>query len=730
MSISKRESVLFNIRLSCGLVLLNVVFLNLLLNSTSLGRIDLTDGNIHSLSEVTENIVSNLAEEVHITGYFSQVENMHEEIRPFVPAVRDLLQSYGDASEGMVDVEFIVPEDDEEAEQKALSEFGIVPSSFAFRDRSESGVRSFYFAVVIEYPASTPVTIGLGDLVQRNLFDEGASIELKNVEFEITRALKKAISGFESKRQLFSLFKHNSVIRTFLSPSNKLPELFKDVPDNVRKVVAKIADSSQGKVKWDDVEVPGDDAGRKALMTRYQAQAIAFPGQEEPFYLSAIIELDGAPVAELPLWRLTDQALAEFDIRQMIEGFYRRRTKGLLRTIGVAQMQPEQDPRAMQMGQRQEPAPFMALEEELRRTFDVESIDLGSARSIPDSVDLLLVMEPRTLSEAALYAIDQYVMRGGPTIVCADRNDFPMPRSLGDFNATAIETGMEDLLKSWGVELSDEVVFDDLSGEFFFEAGPQQAGGRGRRGASRVVDIDWPGAPLVGRDEKGANRDSPALAGFEEIRFWLPSAVRVTETDGIESTELFRSSDRAWLRNLPTTLTPDFRLDKKRGFVVPGDDKLATHLFGVLLQGRFESYFAARPIPGVEPSEADSTEAPETTATVTAPLKQSRPETRVIVISDGDWLHNREAGFTAQIGPPYGYFDRNILAMRGLVDWLLLDDDLIRIRSRGRSFRPLEKLEEESINTITFMNFSIPLASVLLLGIVVFLRRSRRKSLV
>ncbi len=725
MSNASREFTRFNIRVGIGLVVLNVILLNVLLSQGSLGRWDLTDGDIHSLSDVTSNIVSNLSEEVHITGYFSQTENMHEEIRPFVPAVRDLIQSYGEASNGRVTVSFVVPEEDEEAESKALSDFGVVPSSFAFRDRSESGVRSFYFAVVIEYPASKPVTIGLSDLIQRNLFEQEARIELKNVEFEMTKALKKAISGFESRRHLFSRFEHTATIRTFLSPSEQLPDLFKEVPGHVRKVIEDIADSSLEKVTWADISVPSTDEGRRELMAKYQAQPIAFPGQETPFYLSAIIDLDGKPVAELPLWRLSDQAMAEFDIRQMIEGFFKRRTKGLLRTIGIAQMTPPQDPRAMQMGQRPPPAPFMALEEQLRGTFEVESIDLGSAQSIPDSVDVLLVMEPRSLSESALYAIDQYVMRGGPTIVCADRNDFPMPRNLSDFNATSIETGMEDLLSSWGVQFSEEVVFDDDSGDFFFQAGPQ-GGGRGR-----VKDVAWPGAPLIGRNEESANRECSALAGFEEARFWLPSALEVSAVANIKSTPLFRSSEKAWLMKLPCTLTPDFGLDPKRGFVLPDDEKLSQHLLGVLLQGKFASYFADRPIPSNESTATDDdNEAPTQDAPITAALKSSRPDTRVIVIGDGDWLDNREAGFTAQIGPPYGYFDRNMAAVRGIIDWLLLDDDLIRIRSRGRSYRPLEKLDEEEIDSITLMNFTLPLGGVLLMGILVLFRRSKKQSLI
>ena len=116
-----------------------------------------------------------------------------------------------------------------EAEEKATNRYGIQPNAFAFRDQREQGVRSFYFGIVVEYAAAEHVTIQLGDIVKpRNLFEQEQKLELKNLEFALTRAIKKSIFGLESQRELFAKFPGKAVVTTYITPEDELPELFKE----------------------------------------------------------------------------------------------------------------------------------------------------------------------------------------------------------------------------------------------------------------------------------------------------------------------------------------------------------------------------------------------------------------------------------------------------------------------------------------------------------------------
>ena len=278
----------------------NIIIFNILLRDVHGLRVDMTDGNIYSVSEVTERIVSELEEEVTIKAFFSDVDKIKDDMRPFVPEIKNLLEEYVALSKGRIRVDYIVPEADKAAEAKYQSEFGLRPMIFPYRDQSGEGVKSFYFALVVTYPATKPITIGFDDLVAQNIFEEKQSIELKNVEFEITRAIKKVVFGFESQRGLFSKFDGKMAITTYCSPKEELPELFKEVPEQAQRVLETLAKNSSGKLVHLNGELPADDNARMLLTRRVGVEPMRLPLQEGQFYLWAALEVNGRAYQPIP----------------------------------------------------------------------------------------------------------------------------------------------------------------------------------------------------------------------------------------------------------------------------------------------------------------------------------------------------------------------------------------------------------------------------------------------
>ena len=69
------------------------------------------------------------------------------------------------------------------------------------------------------------------------------------------------------------------------------------------------------------------------------------------------------------------------------------------------------------MGQAM-PQPWVVLEQ-MRQTLEVQ--DLGTdTESIPDEIDVLMLVHPKGLSDRTLYAIDQFVLGGGRALVFVD----------------------------------------------------------------------------------------------------------------------------------------------------------------------------------------------------------------------------------------------------------------------------------------------------------------------
>ena len=120
----------------------------------------------------------------------------------------------------------------------------------------------------------------------------------------------------------------------------------------------------------------------------------------------------------------------------------------------------------------------------LRQTNQVKTV-ATDAQVIDPDIQVLLVAEAQNLSDATLYAIDQFVMRGGRLMVMVD----PWSEAMA---ATPSPTGMpptdtssdlKKLFDAWGIEFDPTKVVGDLTGAWRVRAsaGRARAGGELRR---------------------------------------------------------------------------------------------------------------------------------------------------------------------------------------------------------------------------------------------------------
>mgnify|MGYP005661948173 FL=1 len=84
---------------------------------------------------------------------------------------------------------------------------------------------------------------------------------------------------------------------------------------------------------------------------------------------------------------------------------------------------------------------------------------------IADDIGLLLVMHPKEFSDSLVYAIDQFVLRGGKTIVMVDPNgraDLASPMNqMG--RQPQIASNLPKLFEKWGVDYDVSKVSGDPS---------------------------------------------------------------------------------------------------------------------------------------------------------------------------------------------------------------------------------------------------------------------------
>ena len=94
-----------------------------------------------------------------------------------------------------------------------------------------------------------------------------------------------------------------------------------------------------------------------------------------------------------------------------------------------------------------------ALLRELRQVFDVETLP-SALDTVPAATDVLMLVQPRGLPERTLFAIDQFVLRGGGAVVFADPHSELEARG-GRPGATP-DSGVARLFEAWGIRLLPE----------------------------------------------------------------------------------------------------------------------------------------------------------------------------------------------------------------------------------------------------------------------------------
>jgi ABC-type uncharacterized transport system involved in gliding motility auxiliary subunit len=132
------------------------------------------------------------------------------------------------------------------------------------------------------------------------------------------------------------------------------------------------------------------------------------------------------------------------------------------------------------------------------------------------------------------------------------------------------------------------------------------------------------------------------------------------------------------------------------------------------LEGRFRSHFADRVVPSADGGEAE----PDTTAEAGKLLESQ--DTQILVMGNSFFLQDN---FIVQ-------FPENLLYFQNVVDWLTLGPELIGIRSRGATDRPLKELSDGAKTVIKTVVTLGPALIVVVIGFLRMVSRRRRRAAV
>ncbi|MCB9663302.1 MAG: Gldg family protein [Alphaproteobacteria bacterium] len=663
------------------------------LQPVTAARIDLTEGGEYSVSATTRRILAELEEPLFIDGYFS--ERTHPKLAPLVPQIRDTLAEYAIAGAGKVEVGFADPSVDEELEQEIAEQYSIRSVPFQVDDRHQMAVVNSFFHVLVRYGDQYEV-LSFDDLIEVSATADGFEVKIKNLEYDLTRTIKRVSQDFQTLASVAAQLPEQATLTLYASPGS-LPASMAEIVPTIRTVGEQVSTKAGDRLAFREVDPSTDTALQEQLLADYGIRPMRELFGTDVFYLELVLTMGDR------IERLQPRgAVTEADLEQAIEAAVKRIVPGQLTTVGIYTEIPEAPPPNPQIPPQFQPPPprpdYQVLTEVLGANYQVETVALdGEEPSIPPTIDLLVVGKAGNLTDKQLYAIDQYLMKGGRVVAMVGAKKIGVER--GALAASPLATSLDQLLAAYGVQVSHDFVLDEQNAPF---PRPVQER-RGGMTLQRIEMTPYPFFPDVRQD--GLDREHPAMAGLVNLTAPWAAALTVSPPEGVESTVLAQTTDQAWTYG-GTSLEPPAK-----------EGETARFPLVVALTGTFPSRWKGQPSPYDQGGGGEGDPSGRT-------IERSLPDARLVVLASADMVSDLMMSLAND--PMVGEVHRgNLQLLQNLVDWSVEDTDLLEIRTAGSFARTLAPMDEEARSTLELAQYA--LAGLLLLAIA-WLPRSRRRA--
>lgn len=298
--------------------------------------------------------------------------------------------------------------------------------------------------------------------------------------------------------------------------------------------------------------------------------------------------------------------------------------------------------------------------------YNVENLDLEQEEIIPDRFKTIAIVAPTdTLPPHHLNKLDDYLSRGGNIFIAYNAVDGNLQTAQG----AAIHTGLETWLADKGLEIENSFLLDAQCGAVTVQQ---------RQGFLTFnTQVSFPYLPLI-----TTFPEHPINKGLEQVVLSFASPLRFLGKEGLSFTPIALTSSQSGVANPPVF----FDIQKQW---LDSDFPMGSLNVGGILAGNLVG----------------------------------NSFSRIVVMGDGDFPISGQQGRQAE---------DNVNLMVNSIDWLSDDTGLIELRTKGVATRPIDQeyLSEEAVGKrrfLKYLNFGLPIALVLLIGLVRYQRQKGRK---
>lgn len=517
--------------------------------------------------------------------------------------------------------------------------------------------------------------------------------------FSLSEGTVNIINNLEEDVQ-FSFFFSDTVTADLVQ--------FRAYAERVKALLKEYELKAKGRIELTIIDpLPFSEAEDQAQNLGLQGVPVKSGGDEAYFGLSA--QTSSGKKAIVAFFPPNREAFLEYEISQLLYRIQKAQLPrlGVLTSLDVS---GGFDPRTGQ------PTPAWMAFSQLEQNFAVEYYDADTLVELPD-VELLMIIQPDSLSDSALYAIDQYIVSGGHTLIFQDPY-FEMKPFIPGANES--EWPLEPLYQHWGIEIpKDQVVVD--------------------KELAMVVSLSADRPPLrhgglLALSEAFMKTDERITSELEKLTFAASGSIRQVDTlhasvnkgsDDEVTKDLLSHLEPSKttlltqaLKQSNLTLTPLVQTSKQvmlkpseafRGLQDPSSLYEDFEAIGQPLtlvaqvSGFITSAFAKRPEPSLDDGVTQqannvetgaTSEKVEVSKTVAEHVSQGKVA-QIVLVADVDMLTDRmwvevQEIFGQRVAAPWadnGTFVANTL------EYLSSNTDLMSVRSRGQYTRPFTVVE-------------------------------------
>ncbi len=301
--------------------------------------------------------------------------------------------------------------------------------------------------------------------------------------------------------------------------------------------------------------------------------------------------------------------------------------------------------------------------------FDV--VDLNeNIEALDEKVDVLMLVHPKKINNKTLYAIDQYLLKGGKAIIFLDplaEQDRAQPDAANPQIMPILYSYLDEILEKWGLGIAKEKIVADINAAMRVQASSP-------RGPQEIDYLPW-----LRLTERNFNTKDFSTSELNLLHMGTVGSIEIIENGKMEIIPLIESSkkstklerDLILFQRDPSVILNNFKSDEKK------------LLIAARVRGKAESVF-----PNGMQTDDDNEMVKDDSFVADGDIN-------VILVSDTDiladhfWIREQEMLGVSVPQPISNNGDFVINSIENLSG----NTDLISLRGRGKYSRPFVKVE-------------------------------------